>query len=238
MPLETTFLMDHELVVRDATGESILRLPWFDESLFVGRQLPDISEMPAHVRSLAITHYRAALAGERGRFEFVSYGHAYGVDAVPVHGEDGGIVAVRGIAKPSRELPGAAAAYARTAERLERSAAAADQRSAQFRAAGRVQSAAAEGQRADRARDGASRARAHARLLQTGRPPADALSLTPREADVLVFASHGLTSNEIADELVVAPGTVRTHFENIYLKLGVADKAAAVATALRHGLIN
>jgi len=33
-------------------------------------------------------------------------------------------------------------------------------------------------------------------------------------------------------------GTVRTHLENIYLKLGVSDKAAAVATALRHGLID
>jgi two-component system nitrate/nitrite response regulator NarL len=52
-----------------------------------------------------------------------------------------------------------------------------------------------------------------------------------------VLASHGLTSGEIAEQLVVSAGTVRTHLENVYLKLGVSDKAAAVATALRYGLI-
>ncbi|MEA2144690.1 MAG: hypothetical protein QOG59_277, partial [Solirubrobacteraceae bacterium] len=41
----TMFLMDEDLVVRGAGGESILRLPWFDDGLFVGRQLPDIVEM-------------------------------------------------------------------------------------------------------------------------------------------------------------------------------------------------
>lgn len=62
--------------------------------------------------------------------------------------------------------------------------------------------------------------------------------ITPREADVLTLASHGLTSAETAEQLVVSVGTVRTHLENVYEKLGVADKAAAVATALRHGLID
>ena len=62
--------------------------------------------------------------------------------------------------------------------------------------------------------------------------------LTPREVDVLVLGSHGLTSTEIADELFVSTMTVRTHFKNIYAKLGVGNKAAAVAVALRHGLIN
>jgi hypothetical protein len=40
----TTFVMDHGLVVRGADGESILRLPWFEEDLFVARQVPDIVE--------------------------------------------------------------------------------------------------------------------------------------------------------------------------------------------------
>jgi DNA-binding NarL/FixJ family response regulator len=35
----------------------------------------------------------------------------------------------------------------------------------------------------------------------------------------------------------VSIATVKTHFENVYPKLGVTDKAAAVAVALRHGLI-
>jgi two-component system nitrate/nitrite response regulator NarL len=74
--------------------------------------------------------------------------------------------------------------------------------------------------------------------LRAGSAATDAPAITPREADVLVLASHGLTSGEIAGELVVSAGTVRTHLENIYVKLGVSDKAAAVATALRHGLID
>lgn len=41
----------------------------------------------------------------------------------------------------------------------------------------------------------------------------------------------------IADELVVSPHTIRTHLANIYEKLNVRDQAAAVATALRLGLI-
>jgi hypothetical protein len=41
----------------------------------------------------------------------------------------------------------------------------------------------------------------------------------------------------IAERLVLSPATVRTHFENIYPKLGVSDKASAVAEGLRLGLI-
>jgi len=150
LPEPTSFVMDGELVVQAAAGESILRLPWFDDGLFVGRQLPGISEMPINVRCPVVAHYRAALAGERGRFTFVSYGHAYFVDAVPVHGEDGLIAAVMGIATPARGLPAAAAAYERTAERLERSAAQAEQRAERDRSAGRPTREAAERERARR----------------------------------------------------------------------------------------
>lgn len=238
MPEPTSFLMDGELVVQAAEGESILRLPWFDDALFVGRQLPDISEMPRNVRSPAVDRYRAALAGERGRFGFVSYGHAYSVEAVPVHGDDGRITAVLGIATPAREFPAAAAAYERTAERLTRSAARAEQRAEWHHAAGRRAEEVAERERAQRSCGAAQRARVHARRLRAGSAAPGAPSITPREADVLVLASHGLTSGEIAEALVVSVGTVRTHLENIYSKLGVSDKAAAVATAIRHGLID
>jgi two-component system nitrate/nitrite response regulator NarL len=62
--------------------------------------------------------------------------------------------------------------------------------------------------------------------------------VTSRQAEVLGFASHGLTSAEIAEQLGVSVTTVKTHFDNIYIRLGVSDKAAAVAAALRHGLID
>jgi DNA-binding CsgD family transcriptional regulator len=237
----TTFVMDGDLLVQEAHGQSIMRLPWFDEELFVGRQLPDITEMPAPVRNLAVENYRAVLGGEPGRrFAFMSYGHAYSVDAVPVHGGCG-IQGVLAVATPRRSFSSAAAAYERTAERLAEAASRADQRAERHRLAGRTDAEATEHHAAEKARDGAERARQNASLLRdrhsalvSAGPP----SVTPRETEVLGLASHGLTHAEIADQLTVSPATVRTHLENIYVKLGASDKAAAVATALRHGLID
>jgi DNA-binding CsgD family transcriptional regulator len=64
-------------------------------------------------------------------------------------------------------------------------------------------------------------------------PPA----LTARELDVLELAAEGHTARMIANELVLSPGTVRTHLEHIYDKFGVRDRAAAVAKGIRLGLI-
>jgi DNA-binding CsgD family transcriptional regulator len=61
--------------------------------------------------------------------------------------------------------------------------------------------------------------------------------LTSRELELLRLAADGLSGPQIAEKLVLSPATVRTHFANIYGKLGVGDRAAAVATALRLGLI-
>jgi DNA-binding CsgD family transcriptional regulator len=237
----TSFVMDRDLVCRAADGESILRLPWFEDGLFVGRQIPDISEMPRPVRKLCVDHYSAAPAGERGRFVFVSYGHAYAVDALPVRPDDGTVQAVLGIATPDRSYVAAACAYEQTAQRMERAAARAEQRAELHRLAGRSGAEIAELRTARKARRAAQRARTHALHLH-GRSAAarscDAPSVTPRETEVLQLASHGLTAAEIAAQLVVSVGTVKTHLQNIYPKLGVSDKAAAVATALRHGLID
>jgi DNA-binding CsgD family transcriptional regulator len=236
----TSFVMDRDLVVQGAEGESIMRLPWFEDDLFVGRQLPDISEMPVPVRSLCIEHYSAALAGDPGQFAFTSYGHAYSVDAMPVHGDDGAIEAVLAVATPTRAYASAATAYERTAERLDHGATVAEQRAELHRLAGRGEEEAAERLTAQKARRAAGRARANAQRLRasdTGSAPSDAPSVTPRETEVLLLASHGLTYAEMAEQLAVSPTTVKTHLENIYPKLGVSDKAAAVAAALRHGLI-
>ena len=62
-------------------------------------------------------------------------------------------------------------------------------------------------------------------------------TLTHRELQVLQLASHGRTAGEIAEELFVSPSTVATHFKHVYEKYGVSDRAAAVAKALREGLI-
>jgi PAS domain S-box-containing protein len=61
--------------------------------------------------------------------------------------------------------------------------------------------------------------------------------LTDRELEVLGLAAEGYSGPQIAERLFVSPATVKTHFEHIYEKLGVGDRAAAVAYALRTGLI-
>jgi ATP/maltotriose-dependent transcriptional regulator MalT len=62
--------------------------------------------------------------------------------------------------------------------------------------------------------------------------------LTPREREVLQLAAEGLSGPDIAQRLVVSTATVKTHFANIYEKLGVGDRTAAVASGLRFGLID
>jgi PAS domain S-box-containing protein len=61
--------------------------------------------------------------------------------------------------------------------------------------------------------------------------------LSDREREVLQLAADGLGAPEIAKQLVLSPATVRTHFQRIYERLGVNDRPAAVARALRAGLI-
>ena len=61
--------------------------------------------------------------------------------------------------------------------------------------------------------------------------------LTPRELEMLRFASMGLSGPMIAKELTISESTVKAHFEHIRTKLGVPDRTAAVAYALRAGLI-
>jgi DNA-binding NarL/FixJ family response regulator len=61
--------------------------------------------------------------------------------------------------------------------------------------------------------------------------------LTAREVEILQHAAAGLTARMTAELLTVSPGTIRTHLENIYPKLDVSDKASAVASAIRLGII-
>ena len=63
------------------------------------------------------------------------------------------------------------------------------------------------------------------RFLHTRRGELGDGRLTPRELDVLRLAAEGKSGPKIAAELIVSPSTVKTHFEHIYEKLGVADRA-------------
>jgi PAS domain S-box-containing protein len=61
--------------------------------------------------------------------------------------------------------------------------------------------------------------------------------LTAREIEVLALAADGLSGPELAHELALSPATVNAHFKNIYRKLDVRNRAAAVAKAMRLGVI-
>ena len=61
--------------------------------------------------------------------------------------------------------------------------------------------------------------------------------LTARELGVLELIAEGESANVIAQRLHLAVPTVKTHIQNLYAKLGVNDRGAAVAEAMRRGLL-
>ncbi len=65
----------------------------------------------------------------------------------------------------------------------------------------------------------------------------DAPALSPREREVLVLIAGGASIPAMAKELFLAPSTVKTHVQRLYEKLGVSDRAAAVAEAMRRKLL-
>jgi two-component system nitrate/nitrite response regulator NarL len=71
------------------------------------------------------------------------------------------------------------------------------------------------------------------RARELGQRPA----LSARESEVLGLIADGLTSREIAARLAIGASTVKTHVNHVFEKLGVNDRAAAVAVAMRRGLL-
>ena len=61
--------------------------------------------------------------------------------------------------------------------------------------------------------------------------------LTDREAEVLQRMARGATNREIAYELHVSEGTVKSHVGSIFMKLGVRDRPAAIVFAFDHGVV-
>jgi two-component system nitrate/nitrite response regulator NarL len=62
--------------------------------------------------------------------------------------------------------------------------------------------------------------------------------LSPREREVLKMIAAGSSIPAMAKELFLAPSTVKTHVQRLYEKLGVSDRAAAVAEAMRRKLLD
>jgi len=75
-----------------------------------------------------------------------------------------------------------------------------------------------------------------ARLLSRVRSPGQE-PLSQRELEVLGLVAAGTTNREAAARLFISEATVKTHLLHIYAKLGVSDRAAAVAEAFSRGLL-
>ena len=68
-------------------------------------------------------------------------------------------------------------------------------------------------------------------------PAADSADLTPRELTMLAAISRGLSTKMISRELWISEKTVKFHLTNIYRKLGVHNRTAAMRYAYEHGLV-
>ncbi|MFJ6559658.1 response regulator [Streptomyces sp. NPDC091412] len=76
------------------------------------------------------------------------------------------------------------------------------------------------------------------RLVSAVRAPAPGNEpLSAREREVLALVAKGTSNREIARELFISEATVKTHLTHLYAKLGVKDRAAAVAVAYDRGIL-
>jgi DNA-binding NarL/FixJ family response regulator len=74
-------------------------------------------------------------------------------------------------------------------------------------------------------------------LAKLTKPAAEPVSLSPREHDLLKLLVEGLTAKEIADRMQVSIHTTSTHTRNLFSKLNVHSRAAAVARALKDRMV-
>ncbi|MFG2738350.1 response regulator transcription factor [Streptomyces carpaticus] len=74
------------------------------------------------------------------------------------------------------------------------------------------------------------------RLVSRVREPVGE-ALSTRERQVLGLVAKGSSNREIAAELFISEATVKTHLAHLYTKLGVNDRAAAVATGYERGIL-
>lgn len=77
---------------------------------------------------------------------------------------------------------------------------------------------------------------AQALVKAATRPPKPGHDLTNRESEILGLIVKGMNNREIADHLTISQSTVKNHVTSIFMKLGVTNRAEAVALAVHHQL--
>jgi DNA-binding NarL/FixJ family response regulator len=77
-----------------------------------------------------------------------------------------------------------------------------------------------------------------ATVLGRVRAPEPEAPLSPRELEVLALVARGATNREAAAQLFISEATVKTHLLHVYAKLGVNDRASAVAAGYERGLLS
>jgi len=77
-------------------------------------------------------------------------------------------------------------------------------------------------------------------LVHSVAAPAPALGhdLTDREREVLAFLAKGCSNQQIAEQLVITPATVKFHMRGIRSKLGASSRTKTVVLAMRHHLVD
>jgi DNA-binding CsgD family transcriptional regulator len=79
--------------------------------------------------------------------------------------------------------------------------------------------------------------RSSVQLAEPAAPAAEPARLTPRETEVLGLVADGLPTPELARALSISPHSVDSHVRKAMDKLGAANRAHAVALALRNGVL-
>ena len=74
-------------------------------------------------------------------------------------------------------------------------------------------------------------------MVRRGRPAGE-LALSPRETEVLLLLAEGRSVPAIARSMFVSPSTAKTYVARLYEKLGASNRAQAIMTGLRLGLIS
>jgi len=82
-----------------------------------------------------------------------------------------------------------------------------------------------------------SRGNTALQLERPDRPPKPALSITPRQREILKLVAMGHTNREIGESLTISVRTVEVHRFNLMRRLNVRNVAQLLRQALQHGLL-